>query len=176
MFSKIINVVLLSLLTSAAAFSQQALPIKTSGNTASDQTPSQISLYNEIVKADSTMFNAFNTCDSVSYRKFITEDLEFYHDLGGLTTGADNEMKSFKEMCARNSHIRRELLKNTLEVHPLKGYGAVEIGVHRFYHTNKGQQEKISGTYKFVQIWQFKDGQWKISRVISYGHNEMHND
>ncbi len=134
------------------------------------------SLYKAIVKADSLLFNAFNNCDTVTYRKFIKDDLEFYHDLGGLAVGADIEMLSIKEMCARGNHIRRELIKSSLEVHPLKGYGAVEIGIHRFYHTNKGQKEKISGTYKFVQVWQLKDGGWKLARVISYGHDEMHSD
>lgn len=134
-------------------------------------------LYNDVVNADSLLFNAFNNCDSVTYRKLLKDDLEFYHDLGGLNVGADYEMRSLKEMCARGSHIRRELIKSTLEVYPIKGYGAVEIGVHTFYHTNKGQkQEKVSGTYKFVQVWQFTDGAWKLARVISYGHNEMHDN
>src|SRR4051812_42349099 len=30
--------------------------------------------------------------------------------------------------------VRRELVAGTLEVHRIKGYGAVEIGRHRFYH------------------------------------------
>lgn len=138
--------------------------------------PATDSLYKAIVKADSLLFNAFNNCDTVTYRKFLKDDLEFYHDLGGLAVGADLEMLSIKQMCERGNHIRRELIKSSLEVHPLKGYGAVEIGIHRFYHTNKGQKEKISGTYKFVQVWQLKDGNWKLARVISYGHNEMHSD
>lgn len=167
MFRKIYALLVLALFAASISFAQQTTPANTTPPSA---------LYNDIVKADSAMFYAFNNCDSITYKKFITPDLEFYHDLGGLTVGADYELKSFKEMCARNSHIRRELIKSTLEVYPIKGYGAVEIGVHRFYHTNKGQEEKISGIYKFVMVWQFKNGQWRISRVISYGHNEMHND
>ena len=85
-------------------------------------------------------------------------------------------MQGFREMCARGSHIRRELVKGSLEVYPIKNYGAIEIGIHRFFHTNKGQQEKPSGTYKFIHVWQKKDGQWKISRVISYGHDDMKNE
>ncbi|PTS96183.1 DUF4440 domain-containing protein [Pedobacter sp. HMWF019] len=142
----------------------------------SAQQADQKKLFKEIEKADSLLFSAFNNCDSVNYKNYFTEDLEFYHDLGGLTVGLANELKSFREMCHRGSHIRRELIKSSLEVHPLKGYGAVEIGVHRFYHTNKGQQEKISGTYKFVQVWKLEDGHWKIARVISYGHDEVHNN
>ncbi|WP_316805359.1 nuclear transport factor 2 family protein [Pedobacter nototheniae] len=154
-----------------AAFAQQTT---TTGLKPVKPLPSKLFL--EVAKADSLVFAAFNNCDTVGYRKFIKDDLEFYHDLGGLTVGVDNEMKSIKEMCARGNHIRRELLKETLEVYPLKGYGAVEIGVHRFYHTNKGQSEKLSGEYKFVQVWELTNGQWKIARVISYGHDVMHND
>lgn len=153
------------------AIAQQA------GSTGSKPVKNQSTkLFLDVAKADSLVFAAFNTCDTVSYRKFFKDDLEFYHDLGGLTVGIENEMKSIREMCARGSNIRRELIKESLEIYPLKGYGAVEIGVHRFYHTNKGQKEKLSGEYKFVQVWQNVNGEWKIARVISYGHDVMHND
>ena len=76
----------------------------------------------------------------------------------------------------RNTHLRRELIKNTLEVDKLGDYGALEIGIHNFYHTNPGQSEHLSGTYKFINIWQkTKDG-WKLSRVISYSHDKMNNN
>jgi hypothetical protein len=46
-------------------------------------------------------------------------------------------------------------------------YGAVEIGVHRFYHPDdKGNV----GEAKFIHVWQNRDGAWKITRVISYDH------
>lgn len=133
-------------------------------------------LYRQIAQADSSVFAAFNRCDSVAYKPFFAPDLEFYHDLGGLAAGRQVEMQSLREMCARGTHIRRELLKSTLEVHPLKGYGAVEIGVHRFYHTNKGQVEKLSGTYKFIHVWQRTVTGWRITRIISYGHEEVNNE
>ncbi len=134
------------------------------------------SLHNEIAQVDSSLFAAFNRCDSTAYKAYFAPDMEFYHDLGGLAVGRKIEMQSFREMCARGSHIRRELVKSTLEVHPLKGYGAVEIGVHRFYHTNKGDVEKLSGTYKFIHVWQHTSTGWRITRVISYGHDQMRND
>ncbi|MDV7698687.1 nuclear transport factor 2 family protein [Chryseobacterium soli] len=133
-------------------------------------------LFNQISKEDSLVFEAFNQCDTLNYRKHFKDDLEFYHDLGGLTIGIENEMKSIREMCSRGNNIRRELVDGSMEVYPLKNYGAVEIGVHRFYHRNKGQSEKLSGEYKFIHIWQFADGMWKISRIISYGHDVMNND
>lgn len=136
----------------------------------------QTALYNEIVQADSTLFHAFNMCDSLTYKKYFTDDLEFYHDIGGLSVGLAIEIEEFRQMCTRGNHIRRELVKSSLEVYPIKNYGAVEIGIHRFFHTNKGESEKPSGTYKFIQVWQKKDSQWKISRVISYGHDNMKSD
>jgi len=66
--------------------------------------------------------------------------------------------------------VERTLLPDTLEVYPLKGYGAVEIGVHRFHRP--GRPEDGVGDAKFVTLWQNKDGAWKVTRVISYNHNQ----
>ena len=40
--------------------------------------------------------------------------------------------------------------------------------VHRFQHP--GHEDEGAGEAKFVMIWQFKGGNWKLSRVISYDH------
>jgi ketosteroid isomerase-like protein len=176
MINKIFGFLFLAIFSASEGFTQQADTSKLNKTGGEKGFGSSIDLYKEIFQADSTLFDASNNCDSVTYRKFFTDDLEFYHDIGGLSVGIKIEMQGFIEMCARGSHIRRELVKGTLEVYPIKNYGAIEIGVHRFFHTNKGQQEKPSGTYKFIHVWQKKDGQWKISRVISYGHNDMKND
>ena len=138
-------------------------------------TQEQKEIYNDIYKQDSIFFNAFNNCDSITYKKYLTEDFEFYHDQGGLHY-LDEEMLSLKEACARNSHLRRSLFKNTLEVHKIGSYGALEIGVHRFYHTNKGESEHISGDYKFIQLWKNEKGIWKLARIISYDHAKMNNN
>ena len=62
------------------------------------------------------------------------------------------------------------ILVHPLEVHPLKGYGAVEIGIHRFHHP--GHPEDGVGNARFVTLWQNKNGTWKVTRVISYDHNQ----
>ncbi|MNC99919.1 hypothetical protein D3C83_183680 [compost metagenome] len=53
-------------------------------------------------------------------------------------------------------------------MYPIPGYGAMEVGVHRFCHVENGKED--CGNFKFVHIWQKKDGQWKITRVVSYDH------
>jgi hypothetical protein len=124
-------------------------------------------LYNTILHMDSVLFNGYNTHNVDEIKKYFTEDLEFYHDKGGLSSYADN-IKGFIQVFKDNKDIRRDLVPGTLEVYPVKNYGAMEIGEHRFCHTENGNQD--CGTFKFAMVWQLKNGEWKISRVISYGH------
>jgi hypothetical protein len=138
-------------------------------NAQTSQNLSPQELTRKIAYMDSLLFYAFNTCDVNLSKSLFTEDLEFYHDAGGLTNYAQN-VKSILQRCNRETKVRRELVKGTLEVFPIRDFGAVEIGSHRFYYTEKGQEEKLDGTFRFVHIWKNTNGDWKISRVISYDH------
>ena len=53
----------------------------------------QDSLYETIVKLDSTVFEAYNNCRMDIYASFFSEDLEFYHDKAGLSR-SDTESHS----------------------------------------------------------------------------------
>ncbi len=64
--------------------------------------------------------------------------------------------------------IRRELVPGSLEVYPIKDYGALELGQHRFCHQENGKEE--CGTFRFAMVWRKSGGLWQISRVLSYGH------
>lgn len=134
-------------------------------------TPVSTALYDTIVQMDSILFNAFNTRDFDKLKTFFSEDLEFYHDLGGLTNYQQN-LDAFKKTFQSDRKVRREVVVGSLEVYPIKNYGAVEIGIHRFYVTEKGQKEKLGSEAKFVHVWEKKDIEWKITRIISYGHQE----
>ncbi|MBL0745668.1 nuclear transport factor 2 family protein [Chryseolinea lacunae] len=122
-----------------------------------------------IASMDSTFFHAFNMCDVETSKSLFTEDLEFYHDAGGLTNYTQN-LNSITRRCDGETKVRRELVEGSLEVFPIKDFGAIEIGRHRFYYTEKGKQEKLDGTFKFVHIWKNVKGSWKMCRVISYDH------
>jgi len=124
-------------------------------------------LYKEIVQMDSILFNAFNTRDIDQFKALFTEDLEFYHDKGGQTN-YEHTINYLKTTAKINNQLRRDLVKGSLEVYPIPGYGAMEIGAHTFCHIENGKQD--CGTFKFVHIWQKKNGEWKITRVVSYGH------
>jgi hypothetical protein len=128
--------------------------------------PAGESLYKTVAALDAKLFDAYNRCDLATMGSMVSDDLEFYHDQTGLMVGKQPFLEAIKNnICGK---VHRELLPGTLEVYPLKGYGAVEIGEHRFSHPNDPGNV---GDAKFVQLWQFKDGAWKITRVISFDHN-----
>jgi len=138
---------------------------------ANNYSPVSKDLYDTIARLDSVFFNAFNQRDLDQLKTLLADNLEFYHDQGGVTDFTQN-VAAFKRNFESERRVRRELVRSSLEVYPIKDYGAVETGIHRFYATEKGQQEKLSSEAKFVQLWQKKDGNWKITRIISYGHQE----
>ncbi|MBK9730662.1 MAG: nuclear transport factor 2 family protein [Chitinophagaceae bacterium] len=127
----------------------------------------QRNLYNEIAFMDSVLFEAYNTQNIEKVKTIFDEDLEFYHDKGGLTS-YDQNIKSLQENFAKGYNVQRRLVKGTLEVYPVKDYGAMEIGAHEFCHVENGEMD--CGTFKFLMIWQKKEGVWKITRVASYDH------
>ena len=120
-----------------------------------------------ITALDTALFDSYNKCDLEKFASLIAEDVEFYHDNTGLSVGRQNLVDAMKQnICGK---VRRDLVPGTLQIYPLRNYGAVEIGVHRFHHPGADDREPV-GEAKFIQLWQNKDGVWKLTRVISYDH------
>jgi hypothetical protein len=133
-----------------------------------DSIKSQAELDKAVALLDAALFDAYNRCDLEKFGSFFVEDVEFYHDQGGVTLGRQNLTDSVKKnICGK---VTRELVPGTLQVYFMKGYGAVEMGVHRFHHPGHEDTEAV-GEGKFVHLWQYKDAAWKITRVISYDHH-----
>lgn len=129
------------------------------------QAASSGPLFEEIKSVDAAFFGASNRCDLETFGNFVADDLEFYHDLSGLSVGkADLLTKTKNNICGK---MVRELVPGSLEVYPLPGYGAIQVETHRFLHP--GEPGNI-GQARFIHIWQKKDGAWKITRVVSYDH------
>ena len=104
-------------------------------------SPFTTELYNTIASLDSAMFDAFNNRDISVLQTFLSEELEFYHDFGGVTNYTQN-IEAFKKTFDSDRKLRRALVSGSMEVHPIKDFGAVQTGVHRFYVMEKGQKEK----------------------------------
>ena len=128
-------------------------------------------LHNEMAQMDSILFEAYNTQNIEKLKTLFTEDLEWYQDNGGLLPYSmvlNNFKTIFDRFKSLNTPIRRDLVQGSLEVHPIKDYGAIHIGKHTFCHWENGKND--CGTIKFLMIWQKKEGIWKVSRVVSYDH------
>ncbi len=135
-----------------------------------DAIKTDAELTRAISALDTQLFDAYNNCDLDKLGSMVVDDLEFYHDKTGLMVGKQPFLVAIKNnICGK---VRRELVKGSLEVYPLKDYGAVEIGVHRFHHPGT-QDHDVVGEAKFIHLWQYKDGAWKVTRVISYDHETV---
>jgi ketosteroid isomerase-like protein len=124
-------------------------------------------LFDTIARADTAVFAAFNAHDLDLLMTMFSDDLEFYHDTGGLSDFRQTR-ESFAKLFAQTPDIHRDLVKDSLEVYPIKDHGALEIGAHRFCHKENGKDD--CGTFKFAMIWRKTGESWKLSRVVSYGH------
>lgn len=126
-------------------------------------------LVQTITKLDQQVFDAIDRCDMKTEASFWADDAEFYHDQSGLMVGGPQIVEAIKNnLCGK---VKRELVPGTLEIYPIAGYGAVEMGVHRFLHP-WAQDHGVIGEAKFIHVWRYKDGTWKITRVISVDHHQ----
>jgi hypothetical protein len=125
-------------------------------------TPESKPLHDTIVQMDSLLFDAYNTCKIDVFGSMVSEDVEFYHDRGGLSTSKPQLVEAIRNnICGK---VNRELLKGSIEVYPIPGYGAVEMGAHRFHNKTENSRSRYS---KFVHLWHRESDGWKLARVIS---------
>jgi len=147
------------------------------GFTAESQSPEQAEakkrkatsgeLFETIVRMDRSVFEAFNEKNLERLMSMFTADLEFYDDGSGVKTFAQTK-EDFVKVFADVPDLHRELVPGSLEVYPLPGYGAIEVGEHRFCHEENGKQD--CGVMKFSMVWRQTGETWKLARVLSYAH------
>lgn len=141
----------------------------------------QVSRDSELFKIlkhnDSLLFDrGFNNCELEAFIHLLSEDLEFYHDQGGVTTTKDQFVEQYKKgICGNpNYRSRRELIPGSLEVFPMynngKLYGALQKGIHRFFEKPKDKPEIPGSTARFTHLWILDGEQWMLTRVLSYDH------
>lgn len=125
---------------------------------------------------DDAYWTAYNKCDVATLTAMSSDDLEFYHDAGGLLRGkAAFASAMSKNICANPSRkVRREAVAATVQVFPLMAdgavYGAIVEGNHRFYSAAPGTPEVLSELGRFTSLLVLKDGKWQLSRALSYAH------
>jgi hypothetical protein len=156
--SVIAGIQIISIIISAPALAQALPPV---GN-----IQSQAELDKVVTALDTSLFDAYNRCDLVKYKPLLADNLEFYDDQSGETIGKNTDNLE-KYICGK---VRRELVPGTLQAFYMKGYGAVEVGVHRFYHPGHDDTEPV-GEARFTILWHYDGDAWAMSRIISYNHH-----
>lgn len=131
------------------------------------QPAKESELFQLLKEKDNQMFNVgFNHCNIEQLEELTYEDFEFYHDKDGITSSKKAFLKVVKEdLCGSGKNvISRVLNENSLEVFPMykgdKLYAAMQTGVHSFGNS----------TAKFMHLWLLDNEEWKLSRVMSYDH------
>jgi len=128
-----------------------------------------------IRQADAALFAAvFDRCDTDAVAAMLTGDFRFVHDKDGESSRA-KFLANLKGHCdrvktAEDFPARRELVDGSLEVWPINNYGALEVGVHRFYARLPGKPETLTETGNFMILWKQEGGKWLMAESISYGH------
>jgi hypothetical protein len=149
----------------------------TNAQVRSPKSPASQQLFADLAAKDKELFDViFNQCNVKRLSELITEDFEFYHDKSGQVAKSGKEFADgISSMCERQQkgidyRARRVLVRNSLEVYPLNNYGAVQMGVHRFYPLVKGKPNEVA---KFTHLWKKENGEWKLARVLSYDHKNL---
>ena len=120
---------------SLAAQCLQAQPV---GQATQGASTDQDALYRAVAALDTEFFGAFNSCDAPGqlqrHASFLDPNVEFYHDKGGVSW----TRKDYVETTRRNvcGNYRRKLTPGSLEVYPIKGFGAIEEGHQTFCDIN----------------------------------------
>lgn len=134
-------------------------------------------LFQTIKKMDGILFeNGFNKCLLSEMEPFISNDLEFYHDQGGISNTKENFLLTLKQNICSNPERKpiRKLIEKSVEVFPLYEnsvlYGALQNGIHEFYMKESDKDLYLTSTAKFSHLWIKEGDNWVLKRVFSYDH------
>ena len=133
------------------------------------EPPQAASLETTIAALDDAVFAAFNRCADPAqlqaHARYFAPDVEFYHDTGGVTWTREAMLANTRQHAC--GHYTRSLVPGSLRVSPIKDFGAIATGVHRFCQAGAARCE---GEADFAMVWRLRDGEWQVTRVLSYGH------
>lgn len=135
------------------------------GNTGTDHN----ALRGAILAADADLATALNTRNIDILKRRFSESLEFYHDQGGISDYAGN-LRNFERNFSQRRTIRRETMNDTVEVFPAGPDAAMQIGSHRFCSAPEPGAQESCSVYRFSHVWRKEGGEWRLARVLSYGH------
>lgn len=142
------------------------------------QVSTDDSLHIELMAMDALVFETgYNECKLDIFDVVIHDDLEFYHDQGGLLTSKIDFIKGFEQsICSNPDHKPiRKLDKESVKVYPMfqngSLYAAIQMGKHMFYIKEPGKELYQTSEADFIHLWVKEEGSWKLKRILSYDHH-----
>lgn len=159
---------LISGLIAALAIAQSPAP--------ASAIPEEAALAPIIAERDAVLFaTMFDRCDPAALADLVSDDLEFYHDRGGLTATRTAFIADYAKGCeARKApnawRSRRELVPGTMKIYAIPGVGAVEEASHLFYERQGDGPETLVGRARFSMLWRLENGHWRLARAFSIDH------
>lgn len=118
---------------------------------------------------DKALFESFNKCSEQAelekHAAFFAEDIEFYHDNGGVTWDRASMLENTQKHVCGNFY--RKLIPESFKAFLIQSFGAMTQGTHVFcsFDTNV-----CEGKADFTMVWQFLDDKKVVTRALSYGH------
>jgi hypothetical protein len=118
---------------------------------------------------DADISDAYNTCKLNRLRRHFSPLAELYFaDRGHSTRVGELIDDARRNVCGK---LRRETVPATLETYPVTDYGAIQLGEQRFCRVEQAQCQGIAS--KFMVLWRFKDGEWRIARQVRYAYRQV---
>lgn len=145
----------------------------------SAQVEKSSTLYKTIKEKDSLLFNlGFNNCDIAQFENLVSENFEFYHDQAGITNSKAAFISGIQNGLCKLTYIpKRVLAENETGVYPLEKngvlYGAMQTGIHNFYAAENNNPEYLTSIAKFTHVWILENGDFKLTKGLSYDHKDF---
>lgn len=154
----------------SACGSTRKVPVQAAGPSASQQDTLTV----QVSAMDNQYFEAYNARNLNIMQELHAEDVEFYHDKGGLLTGKKAVIKSIERFFTKEERIRSELVPGSRQVFPLAGVGAVLTANRIFYSMRPGKAERPAETARVIAIWRaLPNNKWEVCRIVSYDHQPI---
>lgn len=134
-------------------------------------------LFQQLKSLDSLLFDrAFNHCELEYLEKHVADDLEFFHDQGGIDKSRAAFIAKVEANICSNPTMKpiRKLVAGSMKVFPLytqgKLYGAIQNGSHEFFIKEPEKEVYKTSIAKFTHVWLVKNEEWLLSKVLSFDH------
>lgn len=163
------GIVAAAAMTASAVASHAAQPAQLNG-----ETEEQVG--QTLERLDAKLFTAaFVECDMAVLQDLLADDLEFFHDRDGLSfTSSDAFIAQVENGCGPDgTGMKRVLVPESLSLHMLGEYGAMQMGEHEFHEVLEKDSSIPREKGLFIHIWQRNSESsegWQITRIISYDH------